>query len=327
MIITQTPLRISFVGGGTDLASFYEKEEGAVISSAIDKYVYVLVKQRFDDKIRVGYTRTEIVDSPDRVEHTLVREALKMTGVDRGIEIVTVGDVPGEGTGLGSSSSITVGLLNSLYQYQGTPRDPETLARQACEIEIQRLNKPIGKQDQYIAALGGFRKTVFHTDGRVSSVVLNINNSSLSNLGRNLMLFFSGITRSADNILRTQDGNAEKNLSTLRRMKGMVNELQTELEAGNIDALGEALHEGWRLKKQLAAGITNPQIEEIYERARAAGATGGKITGAGGGGFFLLYVPMQAQDRVRKALSHLKEVPFKLERDGTKTLLNVRRPE
>ena len=326
MIISQTPLRISFVGGGTDLPSFYRLEGGAVVSTTIDKYVYVIAKERFDDQIRVGYSQTEIASSVDEIKHDLVREALRKTGVDDGLEIVTVADIPSEGTGLGSSSSITVGLLNALYQYRGEPKEPMTLAEQACEIEIKALGKPIGKQDQYIAALGGLRKIVFHPNEEVSSEPIKIPGKTLRALSRSLLLFYTGITRSADPILREQQSNTRSKMETLRRMKEMATELEQELIRGNIEALGEMLHRGWCYKRELARGITNPTIDEIYEVARRGGALGGKITGAGGGGFLLLYVPVDLQEKVRQAIDGLREVPFNLERDGTKTLLNSRRP-
>ena len=326
MIITQTPLRISFVGGGPDLPSFYHLEGGAVVSTTIDKYVYVIAKERFDDQIRVGYTQTEITGSIDEVKHDLVREALRKTGVNDGLEIVTVGDIPSEGTGLGSSSSVTVGLLNALYQYRGEPKEPRTLAELACDIEIKVLGKPIGKQDQYIAALGGLRKTVFHPDEEVSSEPINIPEKTLRALSRSLLLFYTGVTRSADPILKEQQANTSRRMETLRRMKEMATELEQELINGNIEALGEMLHHGWCYKRELASGITNPTIDEVYEAARRGGAMGGKITGAGGGGFLLLYAPVDLQERVRRAIDGLREVPFSLERDGTKTLLNARRP-
>ena len=326
MIITQTPLRISFVGGGTDLPAFYQWEEGAVISTTIDKYVYVVVKERFDDQIRVGYTRTEIASSVDKVQHDLVREALRRTGVNKGVEIVTISDIPAEGTGLGSSSSITVGLLNALYQYRGEPKDPKTFATEACEIEIGILGRPIGKQDQYIAALGGIRKITFHPDDSVISVPIAIPEETQWMMSRNLLMFYTGVTRSSEDILREQQANTPTKMDALRQMKQMVNELEHELVSGNIDALGEFLHRGWCQKRQLASGITNPSIDGLYEKARKAGAIGGKITGAGGGGFLLLYAPVRFQEQVRQSLSNLRELPFKLERDGTKTLLNARRP-
>ncbi len=326
MIITQTPLRISFVGGGTDLPSFYQLDGGAVLSTTIDKYVYVIVKDRFDDNIRLGYTRTEIVDSIDRISHDIVREGMRKTGVDGGVEIVTIADIPAEGTGLGSSSSLTVGLLNAFYQYQGEPKEPWFLAKEACEIEINILGKPIGKQDQYVAALGGLRRFTFHPDETVSSEVIDMPQGTFQALNQNLLLLYTGITRSADPILEEQQANTNVNMRTLRQMKEMVTELQQELTKGNIGALGEILHRAWCHKRELASGITNPVIDEIYDRARAAGALGGKITGAGGGGFLLLYVPIHLRDEVRKALGKLREVPFNLERDGTKTLLNSRRP-
>jgi len=325
MIIVQTPLRISFLGGGTDFREFFLREEGWVVSSAIDKYIFVIIKERFDDKIRVGYTRTELVDHIDELQHELVRECLRKTGITKRVEISTMGDIPSAGSGLGSSSTVTVGLLNAMYTYLGTPKDPDTLAREACQIEIDVLGKPIGAQDQYIAAYGGQRFIRFRTDGRIEVESLGLDESQLRTLNQNLMLFFTNVTRRAETVLGEQVRNINNRLDVLREMKRLALEARECLRAGVFDDFGLLLHRGWELKKQLASRISNGTIDALYEAARKAGALGGKITGAGGGGFLLLYCPWEKQDRVRAALRGLPELPFRLERDGTKVIFNYRR--
>lgn len=325
MIITQTPLRISFAGGGTDFAGFYCKEGGCVLSSAIDKYIYVIAKERFDQKIRVGYSRTEMVDSIDEIEHELVREAMRKVGIHGGIEIATMADIPSEGSGLGSSSSVTVGLLNCLYAYKGEIRPAEDLAREACEIEIDVLGKPIGKQDQYIAAYGGLRMFHFLQDHTVKVESVPINENQRRQLSESLMLFFTGITRKSSVVLQEQKQNIVDKNDTLCKMRDQSYDVKRCLTNGNMNRLGKILREGWEHKKLLAGGISNSYINDLYERALKAGALGGKIAGAGGGGFLLLFCPPARQNNVRAALSDLKELPFNLERDGTKVIFNVRR--
>ena len=325
MIITQTPLRISFAGGGTDFADYYKIDGGCVLSSAIDKYIYVIIKERFDSKIRVGYSTTEMVDSIDEIEHELVRECLRMTGITQGVEISTMADIPSEGSGLGSSSSVTVGLLNAMFAYQGTPKPPEVLADLACEVEITILGKPIGKQDQYAAAMGNLRLIEFLPSGEVKAEILLIDDTKKRRLSESLMLFFTGITRKSDTILAKQKQNITDRLATLNDMRKQAYDLHSVLLDGRIDRMGDVMHQGWLYKKQLADKITSSDIDVMYEKAREAGAIGGKIAGAGGGGFMLLYCPPEHQRKVRNALSKLRELPFNLERDGTKVIFNVRR--
>lgn len=325
MIITQTPLRISFAGGGTDLADFYKIDGGCVISSAIDKYIYVIIKERFDDKIRVGYSKTEMVDSVDDIEHELVRECLRKTGIDHGVEIATMADIPSEGSGLGSSSTVTVGLLNAMYSYKGDPKPADTLAEQACEIEIDILGKPIGKQDQYIAAFGNLRLIHFLQDGQVKVNPVDLSPEKKRRFSQGLMLFYTGVTRKAEDVLGEQKHNIVDRVSVLRSMRQQAYEVHETLLNGNIDKFGEVLHQGWLMKKQLASRISNTSIDEMYERALTAGAVGGKVAGAGGGGFMMLYCPPERQTAVREALAEMKELPFNLERDGTKVIFNVRR--
>jgi D-glycero-alpha-D-manno-heptose-7-phosphate kinase len=333
MIITQTPLRISFFGGGTDFREYFEEESGLVLSTAIDKYIFVTIKERFDDKIRVGYTRTEMVDDIDELEHELVRESLRKTGIRKGVEINTMADIPSEGSGLGSSSTVTVGLLNAMYAYLGTPVEPETLARQACEIEIEVLRKPIGIQDQYIAAYGGQRFMTFLDresraaagNGEVDMERLRLEPRLLRRLSANLMLFYTGLARKAESVLTEQRDAIADRKPVLREMKRLAVQARCLLDHGEVDSFGRLMHEAWLLKKQLASKVSNGAIDAMYEAAMRAGAYGGKITGAGGGGFLLLYCPPEHQECVRDALDHLPELPFNLEQDGTKVIFNYRR--
>ncbi len=325
MIVTQTPLRVSFAGGGTDLAAYYETREGFVVSTAIDKYAYVIVKERFDDAIYLNYMRKEIVSSVDAIQHELIREAMRTTGVDRGVEVTLLSDIPSEGSGLGSSSSFSVGLLNALHAYCGEQVTAERLAREACAIEIERLGKPIGKQDQYIAAYGGLRSFRFRSDGSVAVRALRLAPADLRILSARTHLFFTGRTRKADAILSEQKARTGDRLAELDGIKALALELEGALEARDFDRLGETLHEGWELKRRLASGISDAAIEEMYQRARAHGALGGKICGAGGGGFLLVDCPPEQGHRLAKGMAAHRELPFTLERDGSKVIFNYRR--
>ncbi len=325
MIITQTPLRISFLGGGTDFRSFFRQEEGCVLTSAIDKYIYVTIKKRFDRKIRVGYSRTEMVDQIDDVQHELVRECLRKTGITQGVEISTMADIPSEGSGLGSSSTVTVGLLHAMYAYCGTPVGHEQLAREACEIEIDVLRKPIGIQDQYIAAYGNQRFLYFYQNDAVTVEHLFLDDQVRRRLNQNLLLFYTNITRKAESILTEQVQHLNEHLDILREMKGLAFKAKRALQAGCLDEFGLLLDKSWQLKKQLASKVSNSFIDDLYGAACKAGALGGKISGAGGGGFLLLYCPREKQDHVRTALAALPELPFHLERDGSKIIFDYRR--
>ncbi len=324
MVISQTPLRISFVGGGTDLKSYYKSEDGMVLSTAIDKYVYVIVKERFDDKIYINYSIKEIVDDVSEIKHALVREAMKKVGVKSGVEITTLADIPSEGSGLGSSSSITVGLLNALYNYTGVQVTLEHIAREACEIEIDICKKPIGKQDQYIAAYGGLNRIEFHSDESVSVSKLPVYNTNLLILGSRLLLFFTNKTRKADVILKKQKQDTEAKREVLTKMKNFVPILEDSLYKYKFNSLGRLLHDNWELKKTLVGSISNPEIDDMYNKAMEAGALGGKICGAGGGGFLLVYAPKDKQDKVRASLSDYRELPFMLDTFGSRIIFNAR---
>lgn len=325
MIITRTPLRISLAGGGTDFPDFFREHGGCVVSTAIDKYVYCIVKERFDDKIYVNWTKKEIVDSIDQIEHALVREAMRKVGVTKGIEISFLSDIPSEGSGLGSSSSVTVGVLHALHHFVDAAPTTEQLAREACAIEIETLGKPIGVQDQYIAAYGGLRCFEFGPGPAVRITSVEATRTALEDLDNMLMLFYTGKTRQAATILSQQKSNIGQKVQVLEQMKQQAREVRRLIEAGDIDGLGGVLHRGWEAKRKLATGVSSGELDEIYERAVKAGALGGKISGAGGGGFFLLCVPSDKRQAVRQALANLREMPFRLERGGSRIVLNLQR--
>ncbi len=323
MIITRTPLRISFGGGGTDLRSFYEKEPGAVFSTAIDRYIYITVNQKFDRKIRASYSVTEMVDHVSQLKHELIREALVMVGLQGGIEITSISDIPSEGTGLGSSSSYTVGLLNALYAYTGCLVNAERLAREACRIEIDICGKPIGKQDQYIAAYGGLKFIQFNADETVFVDPLPSAADLKGYLNRNLLMLYTGRTRMAGDLLKMQNENTKTDdevFANLKKMRDLAGQMRECLSAGRLNEFGECLHAGWMLKKTLAQGITTPEIDRWYETARRAGAIGGKLLGAGGGGFLLLYAHPEDQEQICRALPELRPVPVNLESQGSKII-------
>ena len=337
MIITQTPLRIGLLGGGTDLPDYYREHGGRVLNCAIDKYIYVIVKQRFDNDIYVNYSKKEIVSRVEDLEHELVREAMWMTGVTNGVEITTLADIPSAGgSGLGSSSAVTVGLLHALFAYRGRQVTAEELADRACTIEIDRCGKPIGKQDQYIAAYGGIRDIRFGPGDQVLAEELELSSAGRRDLQRNIMLFYTGVTRSANSILAEQTANIKATrdqldlLPTSRawpptgpaRPRG-PGRRPTALRGCN--AVGEAMRKGWEAKRQLAAGISNPQVDTAVERALEAGASGAKLTGAGGGGFLLVICPVERQRAVRESLADMHELPVALDRLGSRIVLNVQR--
>lgn len=323
MIISRTPLRISFAGGGTDFGAYYRRNEGTVVSTAIDKYIYITVNKKFDHRIRASYSVTEIVDRVDDLRHELIREALRTVGVDGGIEVTSISDIPSEGTGLGSSSTYTVGLLNALYAYKGLHVGAERLSQEACAIEIDACGKPIGKQDQYIAAYGGLRRICFHADESVFVDPIICLPETRAALQERLLLMYTGLTRSSSSILAEQHHNTEHDEAkrrTLDRMAHLARELCSALEANDLDCFGEILHQSWLAKRGLASGITTDTIDGWYERARAHGAVGGKITGAGGGGFLLLYAPRARHPEIIRSLPELRPVPFRFEPQGSKII-------
>jgi D-glycero-alpha-D-manno-heptose-7-phosphate kinase len=320
MIVTRTPFRISFAGGGSDLASFYREEPGMVISAAISKYMYLVVKESFGDNFRVSYSQTELRDRASEIDHPIVRECLSMVGIDRGLEIVSIADLPAE-TGMGSSSSFTVGLLSALFALRGRNADAGKLARLASDIEINRLGEPIGKQDQYIAAYGGLQFIQFQPDGSVYVDPIICSGDTRHQLNRHLMLFYTGQTRHARSVLARQNARAAANRLGLRRLCSIAAEMRDVLTTERqLSEFGHLLHEAWQVKKDLESSISNHAINELYDRGLRAGALGGKLLGAGSGGFLLLFCEPHRQAAVRKAMAGAREIPFGFEPQGSKVI-------
>jgi D-glycero-alpha-D-manno-heptose-7-phosphate kinase len=321
VIVSCAPLRVSFAGGGSDIAAFYRKHRGAVLSCAIAKYSFIVVHPYFSaTKYHLKYARTELVDRLDEIEHPILREALRMQEIDPGIEIVSIADIP-RGTGLGSSSSFSVALVNALYVHRRIFVPKERLAHEACVLEIDRVGEPIGKQDQYAAAYGGMNLIEFDRHGGVTVQPLRLTPATLCELEGNLMLFFTGSQRDAGGLLSHQVAAIETDGAVVSRMRQMVDlayEMRDLLLAGDLDAFGLALHRGWELKRDISAQISSSMIDDCYARALAAGALGGKLAGAGGGGFLLLYCPRPAQARVRHALDGLQSVEFRFDWGGAR---------
>ena len=321
VIISRTPLRMSFVGGGSDLPSYYEKFGGAVVSTSVNQYVYVTVNKKFDDQIRLSYSKTEEVSSVDEIEHALVRAALKNVDIDGGIEITSIADIPSRGTGLGSSSSFTVGLLHALYAFRGKYRSSEDLASESCRVEIDICKEPIGKQDQYAAAYGGLNWIRFDQDGSVAVDPIICRPETVDEIEKSILTFYTGVTRSASALLSKQSQTVSQNEKKQNAMQNMVQlaySLREELQKDNADVFGEILHENWMLKKSLTQGISNSVIDDWYERALKAGAIGGKLLGAGAGGFMIFVAPPEKHDAIRRALSELRPVNFGFENSGSR---------
>ena len=322
MIITRTPFRVSFAGGGSDLPSFYQRHEGCVLSMTINKYMYVSIHPTFNrDETVVKYSQTEIVRDVRAVQHPIARQLLLDYGID-GVEIVSTADVPA-GTGLSTSSAYTVGLIHALNAFRGKLCSQERIAREACELEIEKLGEPIGKQDQYGTAVGGLKFIRFKSDESVEVEPLAVSRQKLSELEGNLLLFYTGLTHSAGEILQEQNKNVageDKKFQNLVKMTELAYELREAVVAGKLDDFGRILNENWLLKRELASQISNDKIGKYYDLAMANGALGGKLLGAGGGGFLLFYCPKEKQKRLRSALSDLWELPFAMESSGTKII-------
>jgi D-glycero-alpha-D-manno-heptose-7-phosphate kinase len=320
MIISQTPYRVSFAGGGTDLPAFYRQEHGAVLSTTIDQHMYVTIHRRFEPTIRVSYSRTEMASTLDEVQHELVREAMRQVEIDEPLEITTIGDVPA-GTGMGSSSSLTVGLLSALYAHRHRVVSPALLAEQACRIEIDILKKPIGRQDQYAAAFGGVNYIRFNPDDTVDVEPVPCRVETLAELEQRTLLVYTGQTRDANQILERQSNGTAERMGVLRQMRDQVNKMRAALTGdGDLDRFASLLHEGWELKRSLGFGISGDQVNEWYEAARKAGAAGGKLLGAGGGGFLLLMAPPWRHRAIREALNRPRELPFRITRHGSRII-------
>jgi len=326
MIITRTPVRISLGGGGTDLAPYYSKYTGFLVAAAIDKHIFVTVNKRFEDSIRISYSKTEIVDKVEDIRHPIVREALRLLGYDGSLEITTIADVPAN-TGLGTSSSFTVGLLNALHTYKRESITLKALAEEACRIEIDILKEPIGKQDQYMAAFGGITCLTFDKNGEVTVTSLNISPDTIEELERHIMLFYTGIRRNTADVLSEQNKASQKDdkkvIDSLHKIKEIGEKAKLALESSNVHRFGELLHLHWQTKKNLSNKVSRPEIDRWYALARQNGALGGKIMGAGGGGFFMFYVEKD-KNRLRQVMrrENLKEMRFKFDLEGSKVLVN-----
>jgi D-glycero-alpha-D-manno-heptose-7-phosphate kinase len=327
LIVSRTPFRLSLGGGGTDLPAYFTKYGGFFVSGAVNKYMHIVVNDRFEPGIRLSYSKTEIVQTPDEIKHPLVREALKLLDLKDRIEIVSLADVPAA-TGLGSSGSFTVGLLNALYAHQRIAKTPEQLAELACDISINRLHEPSGKQDEYTASLGGIKSYEIDTRGNVTAKELRISDHTLSELEYVLMMFYTGITRDAGEILGKQQDRVAKEsgdaVEKMHRIKEIGVESKKALESGDLRRFGELLHEHWTVKRGVTDSMSTSNVDAWYSLAREKGAIGGKLVGAGGGGFLMLYCD-EGREKVRAALEGqgLKEMRFRFDFEGTKVIYNV----
>ena len=330
MIVSRAPVRFSLGGGGTDLPSYSREHGGFVVAAAVDKFVNVCVARRFQDNIRLAYTESEIVDHVDQIRHRIFKAALKMTGIERGLELHSLADVPAN-TGLGSSSSFTVALLNGLHAFKREFVPAEQLADEACRLEIDILQEPIGKQDQYIAAYGGVSAMTFHTDGSVDIERLPLRDEVIDDLEANLIIYYSGVERAASSVLKEQAKTITENkdaaVQRMHRIKELGHETKRILLAGETDTYGEMLHEHWTNKRKLASNMSGGVIDEHYEAARNAGAIGGKLMGAGGGGFFMFYVRAAERRRVHDVLAArgLRPMRFRFDFDGARIMANFHR--
>ena len=327
MIITSSPLRISLGGGGTDLSSYYRDHGGFLIAAAINKYVYINLHEPFSEEIIVKYSKLETVTSADQIKHPIVREALKLVGTAEHphLEIASMADIPA-GTGLGSSGSFTTALLRALHCLKKNSVPARELAEQACPIELDLLKEPVGKQDQYIAAVGGLTCFMFHPDGQVSIEPLRLTAETLHTLEDNLMLFFTGFTRSASQILQDQDSRSKEKdgrmLDNLHFIKDLAFRSKTALEAGDLRCFADLMHVHWEHKKQRSQGMSNPRIDELYELGRAHGALGGKLIGAGGGGFLMFYTEDKTRLRRVMTAEGLREVRFRFDFAGSQVVVH-----
>lgn len=319
MIISRAPFRVSFCGGGSDIPSFYEKYGGCVLSTSIRKYVYLAINKAFNaNTITLKYSQTEVVTDPRDIQHRVFKQVFSDFGT-KGVEVTSMADIPA-GTGLGSSSSFTVALLKLLYTYNEKAASTYKIAKEACEVEINKLGNPIGKQDQFAAAYGGLRFYEFFPDGFVKVEPVIMKRESYKKMQNNLLMFYTGLTHNANTILKEESKSLQNNrdkIEATKKLCDMTRELKYSLEQNNVDALGETLRRSWEIKRSLATGISNPLIDNLYQKALENGAVGGKLLGAGGGGFLLFYVPTEeGRNNVRKALSSYQEMPFELDQSG-----------
>jgi len=323
LILSQTPLRVSLFGGGTDFAGYYKQYGGAVLSLAVNKHVHVAVQPRWEPGIVLHHWAHEYADRVDDIEHGIIRECLRLTGVTNGVQISCMADVPTGGSGLGASSALAVGLLNALFAYIGERRSAAELAELACHIEIDVLGEPIGKQDQYAAAFGGCAEYRFNPDGSVAVERIGLSVEQERELLRHAVVFYTGRTRRAAEILSDQKASISSSTENLHALKANVAAARALLCAGDMARLGALLHQSWGLKKKLSARIYDELIEELYRRGRRAGAFGGKLLGAGGGGFFLFLCPPERQPELRAAFAKLRELPVAIEPAGSRVLINA----
>jgi D-glycero-alpha-D-manno-heptose-7-phosphate kinase len=325
MIISRTPVRVSFCGGGTDVDWFSTSSEngGMVTSLAIDRYIHVIVNRRFDDRIRLSYSKLEIVDNFEDLEHELVRESMRLTGVTSGVEITTIADIPSRGTGLGSSSAVTVGLLNALHCFAGRNVPPSQLASEACEIEIKILGQPIGKQDQYAASFGGINSIKFCSDGNVIVNPIGISEQLKLQISEEFTLIFTGQSRSASAVLLNSEEDGKSNLENLIRIREQANEARDFIASGNLSKLGSLLNEAWLMKRGISSNVSNEFLDEMYSRIMSCGANGAKLLGAGGGGFFLVHGDVKLREKLRSDFSsEHRMLPLNIDFNGSTIIYN-----
>ena len=324
MIVSKTPLRMSFVGGGSDMPAYYQKDAGAVVSTTIDKYMYITIGQKFSGDIRINYSKIEQVNNIKDITHPLVRESLSLLEIKGGIEITSIADIPSKGSGLGSSSSYTVGLINALHAFKKESISKENLAQIACQIELEKCNEPIGKQDQYAAAYGGLNLIRFLGDGSVVVEPINCKEKTKLALEKSLLVFYTGRTRKASDLLKQQSKNLENNnkRSMMTKMVEMAYEMKNSLEAGKVNHIGYLLNENWILKKQITKGVSDQEIDSWYQKALDAGALGGKLLGAGHGGFLMFLAEPEKHGNIISALNDLKRINMSFDQNGSQIVYN-----
>ena len=321
MIISKTPLRISFFGGNTDFKEYYLNYGGLVLDTTIDKFIYCIVVKRFDDLIIVNYSDKEIVNNTAELKHDIARECLKLLGIEKGIEITFLSDIPTQGSGLGSSSAVTVGLLNALYAYLGESIGKQQLAEKAIKIELDILGKPIGVQDQYIAAIGGLKAIDFNSSNEIVFRKIKISESLKEDFNNSLMLLYTGVTRKSSDVLSSL--NIKNNKVLLDKNKELANNAISNLVKGNLREFGKLLDVSWKAKRALNSKTTNTEIDKMYDLVKKAGAIGAKIIGAGGGGFMLVMFPANKRMAIKEKLKNYREIPFRFEEFGTRIVLNI----
>ncbi len=325
MIISRTPVRVSFCGGGTDVDWFSTSSEkgGMVTSLAIDRYIHVIVNRRFDERIRLSYSKLEVVDNFEDLEHELVRESMRITGVTSGVEITTIADIPSRGTGLGSSSAVTVGLLNALHCFAGRNVSASQLASEACEIEIKILGQPIGRQDQYAAAFGGINSIKFCSDGNVIVDPINISEKIQSNISDEFTLIFTGQNRSASAVLLNSEEEGKSAIDNLIRIREQADEARDFLSSGDLSKLGLLLNEAWSMKRGISSNVSNDFLDEMYSQIMSTGANGAKLLGAGGGGFFLVHGDQQLREKLQSNFSsEHRMLPLNIDFNGSSIIFN-----